>query len=310
MADGMFGAVASGAASGAGQGASVGSLIPGVGTAVGAGVGAIAGGIGSAVKQNKATQAQQIPLVDPLERARLASLEQTRKNVAGGTDVLTQQGIQQQQNIGKAAQTALSRSTGGDVGQTMNALLQSQKATQGGINQAVAGAQNRIPYLDSAQGNLLSRISDRKVQLQRLKRDQLTAENAQARTDANINTQALLATQGGLQTIPEGVAQAGQQLGALDTSNLMLGARNALGRLGVGGNVTADAFAQTQPYTPNSPQVLSGGGLNVGSEVGAIPPQNVSVPFTPAPSPVNYGALSGGGLNAGTAVGFNPAPLY
>jgi len=211
--DGMFGAIASGAGSGAGMGASVGSVIPGLGTAVGAAGGAIIGGVAAGIKNKKATDSQQIPLVDPLERARLAQLEQSRKNIMSGTDTLTQQSISQQQNIGKAAQTALSRVTGGDVGGTMDALLKSQKATQGGVNQAIGQSQTRLPYFDSAQGGLMSKISARKLQLQRLMRDQATAENAQARTDANVNSQALLATQGGIQTIPEGFGQLSDKIG-------------------------------------------------------------------------------------------------
>lgn len=212
MADGLFGSIASGAASGAGQGATLGSIIPGVGTAAGAIGGAIIGGAMGGAKQQRANQAQNIPLVDPMERARLAQLEQTRKAISSGTDVMTQQAIQQQQNVGKAAQSALARSTGGDVGSTVDALLKAQKATQGGINQAMAQNAQRLPYFQSAEGDLLSRIAQRKLELGLLNRAQKTAEAAQAQTNANINAQALLATQGGVQTIPQGFSQAGQQL--------------------------------------------------------------------------------------------------
>lgn len=205
MADGMFGSIASGAASGAGMGAQLGSIVPGIGTAAGAIGGALIGGISAGQKQKASNQAQMIPMVDPMERARLAELNQTRRSISAGSDVLTQQNIQQQRNIGKAAQNAIARSTGGDVGSTIDALLKSQKATQGGINQSIAQSANRLPYFDSAAGNLTSRIAQRKLELSRLRRDQRVAEAAQGRTDANINTQALLATQGGTQTIPEGV---------------------------------------------------------------------------------------------------------
>ena len=273
--DGMFGAIASGAGSGAGMGASIGSLVPGVGTAVGAGIGALAGGITSGIKQNQSNQAQELPVVDPMERARLAQLAQQRKNLSSGTDVLTQQNIQQQQNIGKAAQTALARSTGGDVGQTMSALLQSQKATQGGVNQAVAQTQNRIPYFDNAQGGLLSRISDRKIQLARLMRDQRVAENAQARTDANVNTQALLATEGGTQTIPEGMTQAGQAA-AVGARNLVSGIKGM--------------FNQPQQASPTlvQPQVTGAlaGGMSTAqdpSQVGQVIPQAIqNLPILPS----------------------------
>jgi hypothetical protein len=267
--DGMFGAVAGGAGSGAGMGASIGGLLApltgGLSVPVGAAVGAVAGGISGGVKQNKANEAQQIPLVDPLERARLAELAQMRKNISSGTDTLTQQGIQQQRNIGKAAQTALSRNTGGDVGQTMNALLQSQKATQGGVNQTIAQTQNRIPYFDSAQGSLMGRISDRKLQLARLFRDQKVAENAQARTDNNVNTQSLLATEGGTQTIPEGLQGLKGMMGSNTNISVVDGTRNVTGLpdnwgstargpiVPAGPEVGADAFSKTQPFIPTAP---------------------------------------------------------
>ena len=236
MANGLGGATGSGALSGAGMGAKIGSAIaPGVGTAIGAGVGALAGGISGRSKQKAANKAQEIPLVDPAERARLAQLDQTRKNLAQGSDVMTQQALKQQQNVGKGAQTALSRSTAGDVGGTMDALLRSQKATQGGMNQTIAQSANRLPYFDSATGGLTSRIAQRKLELGLLNRSQKTAESAQGRTDSNINAQALLATEGGLQTIPEGMTQAAQQAQAF------------MGRLGsIGSGVKAGDFAATQ----------------------------------------------------------------
>ena len=109
--DGLFGAMAGGAASGAGMGASIGSAIPGVGTAIGAGIGAIAGGITSGVKQNAANKSQNIQLVDPQERVRLAQIDQISKNLSSGSDVMTKQNVLNQKNIGRAAQNAISKST-------------------------------------------------------------------------------------------------------------------------------------------------------------------------------------------------------
>jgi len=209
MADGeIFGSVLSGAGSGAGMGATVGSLFPGVGTVVGAGVGALAGGITSGIKANKAQQSQDIPVVDPMERARLSRLEQISRSLSSGSDALTQQNIRNQQATGRAAQNAISRSTGGDVGGTLDALLKSQKATQGGVNQAVAQAASRLPYFDSAAGQMASRIAQRRLELDLLRRGQDLASSTRNRTVNNANTQALLATQGGTDTVAEGVQQA------------------------------------------------------------------------------------------------------
>jgi len=218
MAD-MLGSILSGATSGAGKGASVGSVIPGVGTAAGAIGGAIIGGVSSGMKQNQANNSQNIPLVDPLERARLASLEQIRKSISSGTDAMSKAGIQQQQNIGRSAQNAINKSTGGDVGSTVDALLKSQKSTQLGVNQLLAGNQNRLPYFDNAVSQMSSKIAQRKLELGLLNRSQILAENAQSRTDNNVSANALLATQGGTQTIAEGVGQVIPQLKDLITPN-------------------------------------------------------------------------------------------
>lgn len=212
MANGVGSASFSGGISGASTGAKIGGMFGPQGAVLGTTIGAVAGAVQGGTKQKQANEAQDIPIVDPAERARLAALEQTRKNIASGSDVMTQQGIKQQQNIGKAAQNALARTTGGDVGGTMDALLKSQKATQGGVNQTIAQAQNRLPYFDSAQGGLTSRIAQRKLELGLLNRSQKTAESAQARTDNNISSQALMATEGGLQTMPQVIGQAGQWL--------------------------------------------------------------------------------------------------
>lgn len=253
---GYVGAVGSGAASGAGMGASIGSVIPGVGTAAGAGVGALVGGISGGLKEKRSQDAQNIPSVDPMERARLARLEQVSKNLSSGTDTLTQQGIKEQRNIGKAAQTAISRNTGGDVGGTIDALLKSQKATQGGVNQTVAQSAQRIPYFDSAVGALKSRIGQRRLELDLLNRSQRVAEAAQSRTDANVNTQALLATEGGTQTIPEGVMAAKSAIGDF------VAARQAKKA-----GITDSSFADTQGQGLPTGALTSGSGLNDGVEV-------------------------------------------
>ena len=87
MANGVAGAAGSGALSGAGMGAKIGSLVPGVGTVAGAAVGGLAGAITGGTRQKQANKAQEIPLVDPSERARLAQLEQTRKNIPAVCDL-------------------------------------------------------------------------------------------------------------------------------------------------------------------------------------------------------------------------------
>jgi hypothetical protein len=205
MADGLGLAGFSGAISGAGKGAQLGSIIPGVGTAVGAAGGAVLGGITSMIGQNRANKSQQIPFADPMDIKRRAELEQVRKSLMVGTDPATQLGVQTAQSIARGAQNPIVRSTGGDVSATMDALLKTQKNAQGGANQAIAEGQQRIPYFDNAYGNMVSAINQRKLELALLNRSQRTAENAQSRTDQNVNANAILATQGGTETIPEAI---------------------------------------------------------------------------------------------------------
>jgi hypothetical protein len=205
MADGLGLAGFSGALSGAGKGAQLGSIIPGVGTAAGAAGGALLGGITSMIGQNKANKAQEVPFADPMDIKRRAELEQVRKSLMVGTDPGTQLGIQSAQAIARGVQNPIVRSTGGDVSATMDALLKTQKNAQGAANQAIAEGRQSIPFFETAYGNLASTINQRKLELALLNRSQATAENAQARTDQNVNANALLATQGGTQTIPEAV---------------------------------------------------------------------------------------------------------
>lgn len=210
----IFGATVSGAGSGAGMGAKIGSAIaPGIGTAAGAGIGALAGGLIGGLKENRSQQSQGVPVVDPNERARLSRLEQLSRSMSSGSDALTQQNIRNQQNVGRAAQNAISKSTGGDVGGTLDALLRSQKATQGGVNQAVAQSAQRLPYFDSAAGQLGSKIDQRRLELDLLNRGQDLASSTRNRTASNLNSQALLATEGGTQTIPEGFREAAPMIG-------------------------------------------------------------------------------------------------
>jgi hypothetical protein len=201
-----------GAISGGSKGLALGSnpallaATGGLSAPIGAAAGAIIGGVGSAVKQDKANKAQEVPLVDPLEMRRLARLEQTRKNILTGSDPVTRNRIDQARNQGAAVRGAISRNTGGDVSSTIDALLKSQKNTQASINQGVSAGQQRLPYFDNAAGVLTNKIANRKLQLGLLDRSQKMAENAQSRKEANLNANAFLGTDGGTQTFEQALA--------------------------------------------------------------------------------------------------------
>jgi len=194
-----FMASGKGVLSGGGQGLAIGTnpalmaATGGLSAPIGAAAGALMGGVSAGVKQNKANKSQDIPMVDPMESARLAELNQVRKSLMAGTDAVTQQGISDVNNQASATMGAITKSTGGDVSGTIDALMKSQASAQNAINSTVAGASQRLPYFDSAAGTLMGKIADRRLQLQLLKRSQATAENAQARKESNLSANAMTA---------------------------------------------------------------------------------------------------------------------
>lgn len=211
MESNVAGAAGKGALAGAGTGAALGgtlgSVVPGIGNAVGVvvggTVGALAGGLSAGAKQNKANKAQQIPLVDPMEQERLSKLEQQRKSLMAGTDAITQNNIDQINKGTASVQNAITKNTGGDVSATLNGLLSAQKNAQTNINNAVAQGAQRLPYFDSASGNLLSRIAQRRLELQLLKRGQDLVDNETSQKSNNINANAFVATQGGTTSLAD-----------------------------------------------------------------------------------------------------------
>lgn len=177
-----------GALSGSSTGSTIGSLVPGVGPAIGAGVGAAVGGISSGIKANQASQASQgIQAQDPQELARLAEINRIRKSIGAGTDPLTQQKLKEAQQIGASTQSNIARVTGGNVGATVAGLTRAQRGTQAASNQAIAGAQQRLPFFENLGQQLRTRISQRALEVGLQRRDQALAEKAAAGKAASAN---------------------------------------------------------------------------------------------------------------------------
>lgn len=192
MAAGVTGQTIGGLAGGlVGSQTSLGSA---QGVQLGAGIGGL---IGSRSDRKAADQATP-GLVDPLEQARLAELDQIRKSISTGSDVVTQTNIDQLRNIGGTAQQNIVRATGGDVGGTVSALLKAQNVTGGGINQALAQGQERLPFFENLFQQMSTRTSQRKLELGLLNRAQLLAESAQSGKDATQNLLSFAATEGSL----------------------------------------------------------------------------------------------------------------
>lgn len=192
-----------GAVSGAMTGAKVGSIVPGLGTAVGAIGGAVIGGVSSGMKANKAAKADQaIQAQDPRELARLAEINRIRKSIGAGTDALTQNQINQARQVGASTQGNIARVTGGDTGATVTGLLRAQRGTQAATNQALAGAQQRLPFFENMGQQLMTRVSQRALEVGLQKRDQAMAEKAAQGKANSANIAGALGALGNLQQLP------------------------------------------------------------------------------------------------------------
>jgi len=204
------------------------TIAPGVGGAVGAQIGQTAGGlIESGVQGRKANQLAP-GLVDPLEQQRINELNQIRKNISTGSDAATQGAIGEAQKVGATTQGRIARSTGGDVGSTVNALIKAQKGTQAATNQAVVQGQQRLPFVEQLTQQLGTRISQRTLELGLLNQNRAKAASAQAGTDALQNLGSLAALQG---TLP------GQNPAASSAATPAAGATGATGVAGDIGNI-------------------------------------------------------------------------
>jgi len=222
MANGQGMAGLSGAAGGAAMGAklggTLGSVVPGVGNAVGlvggAAIGGLVGGISGANKKKKANEAANISPVDPNEQRRMAELNQITKNLSIGADSLTQNRLSELQKVGAQTQGAISKVSGGDVGSTVQGMLQAQRNTQAGANAALAD-RGQLPYFQNLAQQLQTRQSQRKLELELLKRSQAMAETAQAQTDSNLNANAYASTLMG-----QDVGNIGSSLEGLNMPNI------------------------------------------------------------------------------------------
>jgi hypothetical protein len=176
-----------GAAIGSLLGAAAGSVVPGVGTAVGMGIGSAVGNlVDTSVAKNKADNARPL-MEDPEQRALLEEIRAKRMSTEMGTDITTQAAIGEVADAAEATRGSLVRATGGNAGQTVDALLKSQKMQQQGVNNAVAQAQTRIPFYTSLQDQMLDRLSQRKLELTLLDKAQAAAEEAQYGKENTMN---------------------------------------------------------------------------------------------------------------------------
>ena len=275
-----------GALSGASTGSQVGSVIPGVGGAVGTGVGAAIGSISAGIKANKAGQAAgAIQAQDPQELARLAEINRIRRSIGAGTDPLTQQKLRQAQQIGASTQANIARVTGGGVGATIAGLTRSQRGTQAASNQAIAGAQQRLPFFENLGQQLRPRVAQRSLEVGLQRRDQALAERAAQGKANSANIAGAIALAGNSRGIGPSAAPV--------TGGGAIGSFNKLGTEPVANELPQEQFNQIP--------------LNIGNAIvsGATPGQQQLAP------PIQSGPidLSQGSGISGVSQVFNPSQV-
>lgn len=227
-------------------GGALGSVIaPGVGTAIGSSIGgaiggsigkngaqgeskgsgmgqaAASGGLGGGLGLLQSIQANKLKreaeanlpaFTDPTQAAFLAELQQKRRSIDTGADFAAGMNTIDTTNAG--TNEAITRNTGGDVGGTIQALLQSQGVANQGKNQVLAqGQQQQMQYNQMYQG-VLNRIEQRKLELQMYRSQQARAEWAKKQQQANQSMMAGLGKAASGVMPQESVAQ-----GAVATPN-------------------------------------------------------------------------------------------
>lgn len=211
MAEGLgLGAILGGAG-----GAIAGSIVPG-GTSVGSTLGTAFGGAIDSMFAARRADAAEPMIEDPAQRLLLEEIRAKRKAVEAGTDVSTQAGLREADLAGESTRNALVRSTGGNVAQTVDALLKSQRLEDRGKNAVLAQSQQRLPYYTGIEEQLTDKIAQRSLELGLMDQAQAQAEKAQFGKEATLN---FLAGQARgdydklAQNAGQGIADIGENLG-------------------------------------------------------------------------------------------------
>lgn len=139
-------------------------------------------------KLKKKADAAMPDLVDPNQAAYLAELNQKRKSIETGADFT--EAMQQADTSQASTNDALLKSSGGNIGATIQALLQSQSVAGDVKNKALAQGQAQQFNWDTAYGSQLNKIATTKRQLQLYDSQQKRAEWAQKKQTASQNVNA------------------------------------------------------------------------------------------------------------------------
>lgn len=182
---------ASGAANGAAMGGGPGAI---AGAAVNLGTSLIQG-----IQSNRAKKKAESAfpeLVDPNQSAFLSELNQKRRSIETGADFA---GAMDKIDATTAGTNeAITRNTGGDVGATIQALLQAQNSANSAKNSVIGqGQQQQLAY-NNMYGGLLNQISARRLQLQMQRSQQNLGEWAKGKQGSNQNVLAGITSAAGM----------------------------------------------------------------------------------------------------------------
>lgn len=144
-------------------------------------------GAGLSLLGDDDNRVSQVAREDSAQAARLREIDRTRRQIAQGTDPLTQQRISEVRKIGETTKGQLAKVGGGDVGGTISSFLRAQRNTGQGINQAFSQSQARQPFFENLSTQLGNRIAQRKLELDINRVDTERAKEAQAQTIENLN---------------------------------------------------------------------------------------------------------------------------
>lgn len=193
MAAGLLSNLGS-ASGGGGGGGGAGGAAGGAGAIMGL-ASSLIQGIQAKRLKNKSDAAMP-ELVDPNQAAFLAELNQKRRSIETGADFAGAMANIDATTAG--TQEAITRATGGDVGGTIQALLQAQRTAGGAKNQAIAQGQQQQQAYTGMYKQMLDQIAGRRFSLQQQRSQQALAEWGKMKQGANQNFMAGLAGAAGM----------------------------------------------------------------------------------------------------------------
>jgi len=131
--------------------------------------------IAGAVQKKKAEKLMP-GMEDPEQRAELEDVKQRMASATSGTDAMTAANLRNVAQGTAQTQNTIARNTGGDVGGTVSAMLQSQRTGDSSANQVYGQARQQLPYFMTMKNSMLNNIAQRKLELGLLKHNQVQAQ--------------------------------------------------------------------------------------------------------------------------------------